>query len=141
MIPKDFITEWREQAPWITDAQVEQDLVISRALVEIFRVPELPIDRAVDMVDPLALTLLDATTLDVFQRALTAPSSDLQDRVGLRTEALHPRFGAGSCPVDCGTPDGTMKCCCGIGQRCELRATYCRCVPATFSPTTAVLAR
>jgi hypothetical protein len=41
VIPKDFITEWREQAPWITDAQVEQDLVISRALVEIFKVPEL----------------------------------------------------------------------------------------------------
>jgi predicted nucleotidyltransferase component of viral defense system len=41
LIPKDFITEWREQAPWVTDAQVEQDLVISRALVEIFMVPEL----------------------------------------------------------------------------------------------------
>ncbi|MFY9343657.1 MAG: nucleotidyl transferase AbiEii/AbiGii toxin family protein [Planctomycetota bacterium] len=41
MIPKDFITEWRSQAPWVTDAQVEQDLVISRALVEIFREPQL----------------------------------------------------------------------------------------------------
>jgi len=36
MIAKDYITEWRDHAPWITDAQVEQDLVISRALVEIF---------------------------------------------------------------------------------------------------------
>ena len=36
MIPQDYITEWREQAPWVDDAQVEQDLVISRALVEIF---------------------------------------------------------------------------------------------------------
>lgn len=36
MIPRDFITEWRSQAPWVDDAQVEQDLVISRALVEIF---------------------------------------------------------------------------------------------------------
>lgn len=41
MIPKDYITEWREHAPWVQDAQVEQDLVISRALVEIFSVPEL----------------------------------------------------------------------------------------------------
>lgn len=41
MIPRDYISEWREHAPWIGDAQVEQDLVISRALVEIFRVPEL----------------------------------------------------------------------------------------------------
>jgi predicted nucleotidyltransferase component of viral defense system len=36
MIPKDFVTEWRAHAPWVTDRQVEQDLVISRALVELF---------------------------------------------------------------------------------------------------------
>lgn len=36
MIPKDFITEWRERAPWVLDRQVEQDLIISRALVELF---------------------------------------------------------------------------------------------------------
>jgi len=36
MIPRDYITEWRAQAPWIADAQVEQDLVISKALVAIF---------------------------------------------------------------------------------------------------------
>lgn len=36
MIPRDFITEWRTHAPWVADRQVEQDLVISRALVELF---------------------------------------------------------------------------------------------------------
>ena len=36
MIPEANITEWRENAPWITDEQVEQDLIISRALVELF---------------------------------------------------------------------------------------------------------
>lgn len=36
MIPFDFITEWRQHAPWIQDAQVEQDLIIGRALVEMF---------------------------------------------------------------------------------------------------------
>ena len=36
MIPQAFITEWRQYAPWISDAWVEQDLVISRALVELF---------------------------------------------------------------------------------------------------------
>lgn len=41
MIPRDYITSWRVCAPWATDAQVEQDLVISRALVELFRVPNL----------------------------------------------------------------------------------------------------
>ncbi len=39
MIPHDFITEWRSQAPWISDFQVEQDLVISRALVALFANP------------------------------------------------------------------------------------------------------
>ena len=34
MIPKDYITAWRAQAPWRLDAQVEQDLVITRAQFE-----------------------------------------------------------------------------------------------------------
>ena len=37
MIQRDYVTEWREHAPWVTDAQVEQDLVICRALIEIFQ--------------------------------------------------------------------------------------------------------
>ena len=37
MIPRAHITAWRDAAPWATDAQVEQDLVISRALVELYR--------------------------------------------------------------------------------------------------------
>lgn len=41
MIPRDYITEWRAHAPWVQDVQVEQDLVISRALVEIFSQPGL----------------------------------------------------------------------------------------------------
>lgn len=36
MIPRNFIIEWRQHAPWISDAQVEQDLIICRALVELF---------------------------------------------------------------------------------------------------------
>lgn len=39
MIPRDYITAWRAEAPWAQDFQVEQDLVISRALVEIFSHP------------------------------------------------------------------------------------------------------
>ena len=41
MIPRDWITEWRSEAPWIENAQVEQDLVISRALVQLFSNPVL----------------------------------------------------------------------------------------------------
>ncbi len=36
MIPRDYITSWRAKVPWVQDFQVEQDLVISRALVEMF---------------------------------------------------------------------------------------------------------
>lgn len=39
MIPRDYITEWRTNAPWVQDFQVEQDLVICRALVNIFSHP------------------------------------------------------------------------------------------------------
>ncbi len=39
MIPKADIIAWRQFAPWVTDAQVEQDLIISRALVAIFQSP------------------------------------------------------------------------------------------------------
>lgn len=46
MIPRDFITEWRANAPWVQDFQVEQDLVISRALVDIFSHPLLKTELA-----------------------------------------------------------------------------------------------
>jgi predicted nucleotidyltransferase component of viral defense system len=41
MIPAAMITEWSQQCPWLSLAQVEQDLVLSRALVEIYRIPAL----------------------------------------------------------------------------------------------------
>ena len=42
MIPQAAIVAWRAVAPWADDALVEQDLVLSRALVELFTEPELP---------------------------------------------------------------------------------------------------
>lgn len=36
MIPKPYIAKWQKHAPWREFSQVEQDLVISRTLVEIF---------------------------------------------------------------------------------------------------------
>ena len=41
MIPLDYITAHREWAPWPEDSQVEQDLIICRALIDIYSVPEL----------------------------------------------------------------------------------------------------
>jgi len=32
MIPKASILEWQNVAPWQTDEQIEQDLIISRVL-------------------------------------------------------------------------------------------------------------
>ncbi len=36
MIPQRYIEEWRAVAPWTLDAQVEQDLVIARAIVAMY---------------------------------------------------------------------------------------------------------
>lgn len=41
MIREQAIIEWRREAPWSANWMVEQDLVISRALVEMYSVPEL----------------------------------------------------------------------------------------------------
>lgn len=41
MIPEAAITHWRNVVPWSQDAQVEQDLILSRALVEIYGDPAL----------------------------------------------------------------------------------------------------
>jgi predicted nucleotidyltransferase component of viral defense system len=37
VIPRAQLTAWRAKAPWPSDAQVEHDLVLSRALVQIFQ--------------------------------------------------------------------------------------------------------
>ena len=36
MINRTAIQQWSEHAPWIDNAQIEQDLIICRALVSIF---------------------------------------------------------------------------------------------------------
>jgi len=41
MIQQAYITPWRAVAPWPDDAQVEQDLALSRAVVQILQRPEL----------------------------------------------------------------------------------------------------
>jgi len=41
VIPRAQITAWRASAPWPQDQQVEQDLVLSRALTAIFSRPSL----------------------------------------------------------------------------------------------------
>lgn len=40
MIPQSYIENWRTQVPWQTLAMVEQDMVISRALIDLFNQPQ-----------------------------------------------------------------------------------------------------
>lgn len=39
MIPRAAITEWRHYAPWSGNDQVEHDLVLSRAICELYQHP------------------------------------------------------------------------------------------------------
>lgn len=41
MIPQAIITGWAQQHPWSSNAQVEQDLVLSKALIQIYSNPVL----------------------------------------------------------------------------------------------------
>ena len=36
MIPEDIVTHWQQTAPWQTQDMIEQDLIISRALVALY---------------------------------------------------------------------------------------------------------
>jgi predicted nucleotidyltransferase component of viral defense system len=41
LIPASYIQEWSSKAPWPTSQQIEQDLIISRALCDLFNAPAL----------------------------------------------------------------------------------------------------
>ena len=41
MIPEAFIEEWKANAPWQTLAMIEQDMIISRALIELYNHPQI----------------------------------------------------------------------------------------------------
>lgn len=82
MIPIPYIDAWRPHAPWQDDAMVEQDLVLSRALVEIFRVPELAD----------ALAFRGGTALHKLHLAPGARYSEDIDLVQTRPEPIGPTF-------------------------------------------------
>ena len=80
MIPEAYITEWRKVAPWPADSQVEQDLVICRALVEIYSRPELA----------ASLAFRGGTALHKLHFAPAHRYSEDIDLVQLRGEAIGP---------------------------------------------------
>ena len=84
MIPRDYITAWRTNAPWVEDSQVEQDLVISRALVEIFSHRELA----------AALAFRGGTALHKLHFHPPARYSEDIDLVQVQAEAIGPVLNA-----------------------------------------------
>jgi len=84
LIPRDYITAWRAEAPWVQDFQVEQDLVISRAIVEIFSHPLLRD----------ALAFRGGTALYKLHLRPPARYSEDIDLVQTRAEAARPTMEA-----------------------------------------------
>lgn len=82
MIPAAMITEWSQQCPWISSAQVEQDLILSRALVEIYRVPALREN----------LVFRGGTALHKLVLQPAARYSEDLDFVQIREEPIGPTF-------------------------------------------------
>lgn len=76
MIPQADITAWRQIAPWGDDGMVEQDLVLSRALIELFADPMLA----------EALALRGGTALHRLILAFT-----LEELLGTKLRALYQR--------------------------------------------------
>ncbi len=84
MIPRADVTHWRTVAPWPTDAQVEQDLVLSRALVELFS----------DPVIEGALAMRGGTALHKLFSSIPIRYSEDIDLVQRRNEPIGPVFDA-----------------------------------------------
>jgi predicted nucleotidyltransferase component of viral defense system len=80
MIPRDYITAWRAKVPWVEDSQVEQDLIISKALVEIFSDRELATN----------LAFRGGTALHKLHFRLAARYSEDIDLVQVRAGAIGP---------------------------------------------------
>lgn len=82
MIPQAFIDAWRATAPWSNAALVEQDLVVSRAIVSLFRVRELR----------EALAFRGGTALHKLHLAPGARYSEDIDLVQVKPEPIGPTF-------------------------------------------------
>jgi predicted nucleotidyltransferase component of viral defense system len=82
VIPQAFIDAWRASAPWSSAALVEQDLVVSRAVVSIFSVPELR----------EALAFRGGTALHKLHLAPGARYSEDIDLVQVRPKPIGPTF-------------------------------------------------
>jgi hypothetical protein len=72
VIPRAHIVAWRSEAPWPLDSQVEQDLALSRAIIDMFQVTrsEMSANLEAKLADPafvadLGPLLAPGTAFDV----------------------------------------------------------------------------
>ena len=82
MLPRFEIQAWRDQAPWADEADVEQDLIITRALLDLFADPFL-CER---------LAFRGGTALHKLYLAPAARYSEDIDLVQRRPEGIGPTF-------------------------------------------------
>lgn len=90
MIQRAFITQWRGKAPWALDEQVEQDLILSRALVDLYS--EEVLRRAVAFRGGSALRKLFLPSPERYSEDIdlvqveAGPIGDVMDAVHLRLD-------------------------------------------------------
>lgn len=89
MIPRADITAWRTHAPWAEDAQVEQDLVITRAMVALFA--DETVARSVAMRGGTALNKLYFTPARRFSEDIDLVQLR-QERIGALLDAIHAQL-------------------------------------------------
>ncbi len=82
MLPRFEIQAWRDQAPWADEADVEQDLIITRALLDLFDDPFIR-ER---------LAFRGGTALHKLYLAPAARYSEDIDLVQRRPEGIGPTF-------------------------------------------------
>lgn len=93
MIPKAYITQWRQRAPWVQDVQVEQDLVISRALVELFEHSEISESLAFRGGTALHKLHLDPARYSEDIDLVQIPQEAIGETIDAVREALSPWLG------------------------------------------------
>lgn len=94
MISKEYIQAWKQIAPWGSDSQVEQDLIVSRALCELYNEPKIAETLAFRGGTSLQKIFFDkparySEDIDLVQ----IPKENIGDVVGLVRKKLEPWLG------------------------------------------------
>lgn len=102
MISPAFITEWSQQCPWISPAQIEQDLVLSRGLVEIYSDPilrERLLFRGGTALHKIVLKPAVADAFAHYMQAENHPVSSAEFALNLAAKMKHAGFLSDTPPI------------------------------------------